>query len=179
MFVNKSSGCANVSVADRIFDDASPLLFLSRQKNYVTVILSTVTTPELLSTDYEALANFRYAMRKFLSFSRRALKAEARLTPEQYEVLLALKAFSGSTGLTIRELSERLQVKHHSAGSLIDKLETMNLLRRQAGVVDRRHVFVRLTPAGSRVLAKVAAIHRRELRVRSPEMIEALLRLRE
>jgi DNA-binding MarR family transcriptional regulator len=138
-----------------------------------------VTTPELLPNDYEALANFRYAMRKFLSFSKRALKAEARLTAEQYEVLLALKAFAGSTGLTISSLSERLQVKHHSVVSLIDKLETTNLVRRQSGVADRRNVFVRLTPAGSRVLAKVAALHRREMRVRSPEMIEALLRLRD
>ena len=138
-----------------------------------------MTTPHLLPDDYEALANFRYAMRKFLSFSKRVLKAEAGLTTEQYEALLALKAFPGSTGLTISSLSERLQVKHHSAVSLIDKLEDLQLIRRRTGVADRRHVFVRLTPAGSRLLAKVAMIHRREIRHRSHEMIEALRRLRE
>jgi DNA-binding MarR family transcriptional regulator len=128
--------------------------------------------------DYEALANFRYAMRKFLSFSKRALAVEADLTPEQYEALLALKAFSGGSGLTISDLSERLQVKHHTAVGLVDKLEDLSLVRRQQGTTDRRQVFVRLTPAGSRVLAKVAVLHRREMRIRSPEMIEALLRLR-
>ena len=117
-------------------------------------------------------------MRKFLSFSRRALAEEAQLTTEQYEALLALKAFSHDTGLTIRDLSERLQVKHHTAVSLIDKLEALQLVRRAQGTEDRRQVFVSLTAAGSRILAKVAVLHRRELRIRSPEMIEALIRLR-
>ena len=134
--------------------------------------------PKLHSDDYDALASFRYAMRKFLSFSRRALAEEAQLTTEQYEALLALKAFSGDTGLNIRDLSERLQVKHHTAVSLVDKLEALQLARRSQGTVDRRQVFVALTRAGARILAKVAVLHRRELRIRSPEMIEALIRLR-
>ena len=99
------------------------------------------------------------------------------MTPEQYEALLALKAFAGDSGLTIRDLSERLQVKHHTAVGLVDKLEELRFVRREQGVADRRQVFVQLSPAGSRVLAKVAGIHRREMRIRSPEMIEALLRL--
>ena len=135
-------------------------------------------TPQLQSDDYHALASFRYALRKFLGFSKRALAAEADLTPDQYEALLALKAFSGDRGLTISDLSERLQVKHHTAVGLVDKLEELCFVRREQGVTDRRHVFVRLTAAGSRVLAKVAVLHRREMRIRSPEMIEALLRLR-
>ena len=135
--------------------------------------------PELHPTDYEALAAFRYAMRKFLSFSKRALKAEARLTPEQYEALLALKVFSGETSMTIGQLSERLQVKHHTAVSLVDRMEELDYVRREPSQADRRQVFVQLTPAGSRVLSKVAVLHRREMRIRSPEMIEALLRLRE
>lgn len=135
-------------------------------------------TRQLHSDDYEALASFRYAMRKFLSFSKRALAVEAQLTPEQYEALLALKAFAGATGLTMSELSERLQVKHHTAVSLVDKLVGLGFVRRDQGTSDRRNVFVSLTPAGSRVLAKVAVLHRREIRIRSPEMIAALLRLR-
>ena len=134
--------------------------------------------PQLLPDDYEALANFRYAMRKFLNFSRRALAAEARLTPEQYEALLALKAFGGPNGMTIRQLSERLQVKHHTVVSLVDKLERSRFVRREPGIDDRRTVYASLTAAGSRVLAKVAVLHRREMRVRSPEMIEALVKLR-
>ena len=131
----------------------------------------------LHAEDYDALASFRYAMRKFLSFSKRVLAAEARLTPEQYEALLALKASATLTGLTISQLSERLQVKHHTAVSLVDKLVGLQLARRESGASDRRHVFVKLTPQGKRLLEKVAAIHRAEIRSRSPEMIEALVRL--
>jgi DNA-binding MarR family transcriptional regulator len=134
-------------------------------------------TLELRQDDYEALASFRYAMRKFLSFSRRALAKEAQLTPEQYETLLALKAFAGQTGLSISELSERLQVKHNTAVSLVDKLEELQYVCRAQGTADRRQVFVTLTPAGSSILAKVAVLHRQEMRIRSPEMIEALVRL--
>ena len=108
---------------------------------------------ELLPDDYEALAQFRYAMRKFLSFSKRTLADEAALTTEQYEALLALKVFSGENGMTVGELSERLQVKHHTAVSLVDKLERLEFVRRKKGIVDRRTVCVTLTAAGSRVLA--------------------------
>jgi DNA-binding MarR family transcriptional regulator len=151
-------------------------LFFARQENYHSVILAGVTS-HLLPDDYHALASFRYAMRKFLRFSRRALAEEARLSPEQYEALLALKAFSDETGLSISDLSERLQVKPHTAVSLVDKLEGLHFVRRVQGTADRRQVFVTLTPAGSRVLARVALLHRREMRLRSPEMIEALVRL--
>ncbi|HKP02283.1 MAG TPA: MarR family transcriptional regulator [Chthoniobacterales bacterium] len=134
-------------------------------------------TRSLQAEDYDALADFRYAMRKFLSFSKRTLAHEAKLTPEQYEALLALKAFSASTGLTIGDLSERLQVKHNTAVGIVDKLEAISLLQREPGVLDRRQVFLKLTPEGDRLLAGLAAIHREEMRMRSPEMIEALVRL--
>jgi DNA-binding MarR family transcriptional regulator len=137
-----------------------------------------VTTPQLQPDDYEALANFRYAMRKFLSFSRGALKTEAQLTPEQYEALLALKASSLESGLTIGQLSERLQVKHHTAVSLVNRMEEVGLVRREPNEEDRRQVFVRMTSTGSEILDKVAILHRQEIRLRSPEMIEALIRLR-
>lgn len=167
-----------VSAADRLIPYFwKEFVFSAGQENYSSVIVTAVR-PQLHPDDYVALASFRYALRKFLSFSKRVLAAEADLTPEQYEALLALKAFSRDRGLTIGDLSERLQVKHHTAVGLVDRLEKVRFVRRQQGIADRRQVFVQLTPAGSRVLAKVAAIHRREMRVCSPEMIEALLRLR-
>ena len=118
-------------------------------------------------------------MRKFLRFSKTTLEVEATLTPEQYEALLALKAFGSSTGLNIGELSERLQVKHHTAVSLVVKLVVRKLVARKPGARDRRQVNLKLTVAGDLLLARVAAIHRKEIRTRSVEMIDALVRLRE
>jgi DNA-binding MarR family transcriptional regulator len=131
----------------------------------------------LVSEDYEALAGFRYPMRKFLRFSKEEL-AIAQLTPEQYELMLALRAFAKpSVGLTIGELSERLQVKHHTAVGLVDKLVVRGAVARRSGDSDRRLVFVQLTNAGTELLAQVAPAHRDKIRELSTEMIEALLRL--
>jgi DNA-binding MarR family transcriptional regulator len=126
--------------------------------------------------DYNALGAFRYAMRKFLRFSKEALAA-AKLTTEQYEALLAVKTRSNSEGITVGELSERLQVKHHTTVTLLDKLVARRLVVRRRASEDRRQVHVKLTPRGDSVLARMAAPHRREIRDRSSEMIEALKRL--
>ena len=133
---------------------------------------------KLQNHDYEALASFRYAMRKFLRFSKEELAERAELTPEQYEALLAIRAFGSRHGLTIGDLSERLQVKHHTAINLVDKLAARNVLVRRPSTEDRRQVYVQLTRKGRGLLSLVAAVHREELKMRSPEMIDALKRLR-
>jgi DNA-binding MarR family transcriptional regulator len=130
----------------------------------------------LRTEDYDALGAFRYAMRKFLRFSKEALAA-AKITTEQYEALLAVKTRSNSKDITVGELSERLQVKHHTAVSLLDKLVARRLVVRRRGSKDRRQVHIKLTSRGDSVLARMAAPHRREIRDRSSEMIEALKRL--
>lgn len=128
--------------------------------------------------DYHSLAAFRYAMRKFLRFSKETLAAHS-LTPEQYEALLALRGFAPPEGLTIGQLSERLQVRHHSAVTLVAKLVERGLLQRKTGANDRRQVFLQLTDKGMEVVQQMAALHRSEIRARSHEMIAALERLRE
>jgi DNA-binding MarR family transcriptional regulator len=130
----------------------------------------------LRTEDYDALGAFRYAMRKFLRFSKDALAA-AKVTTEQYEALLAVKTRSNSKGITVGELSERLQVKHHTAVSLLDKLVARRLVVRRRASEDRRQVHIKLTLRGDSVLARMAALHRREIRHRSSEMITALRRL--
>jgi DNA-binding MarR family transcriptional regulator len=102
----------------------------------------------------------------------------AKLTTEQYEALLAIKSSSGVNGMTVGQISERLQVKHHTAVSLLDKLETRKLATRKRSTADKRHVNVQLTKAGASLLARLAAIHHRELQHRTPEIINALRRLR-
>jgi DNA-binding MarR family transcriptional regulator len=135
-------------------------------------------TPSLPFGDYEALANFRYTMRKFYRFSREILSTKANLTSEQYEALLALKTLSNKDGLSVGDLSERLQVKHHTAVSLTNKLVVQGLVTKKPGRADRRIVHVKLTKRGGELIESLALLHRREMRVRSPEMIEALSRLR-
>ena len=131
----------------------------------------------LTHQDYESLADFRYLLRKFLRFSKDFLRS-AGLSPEQYEALLAIKAFATSSGLTILHLSERLQVKHHSAVNTVDRLAERKLITRQTSATDRRQRHLKLTDRGEKLIEELAAAHRKEMRSRSPEMIKALQRLR-
>ena len=130
--------------------------------------------PSFEEADYQPLAAFRYELRKFLRFSKDLLTTTAGLTPEQYEALLALKAFSIKEGLLVGELSERLQVKHHTAVSLVDKLVKRKLVSRKRGTTDRRQVYVKLTASGAILVGRLAGLHREELRARSAELIAAL-----
>jgi len=124
--------------------------------------------------DYQSLANFRFGLRKFLRFSKEYLIGEADLTPEQYEALLAIRAFPGKNGLLIGELSHRLQVKHHTAVSLAEKLVRRKLVSRRRGTSDRRKVYLRLTGSGTTLVARLARRHRDELRTLIDELIAAL-----
>jgi len=133
--------------------------------------------PRLTADDYEALANFRYLLRKFLRFSKDFLKANGNLSPEQYEALLAVRAFTSIGGLTISHLSERLQVKHHSAVNIVDRLAERKLITREVVKADRRRRQVQLTAEGEKLIDELAAVHRKEIRGRSTEMIKVLERL--
>jgi DNA-binding MarR family transcriptional regulator len=125
------------------------------------------------SRHYEALACFRYILRKFLRFSKNLLRT-SRLTPEQYETLLAVKAFSSREGMTIVQLSDRLQVEHHSAVFVVDRLVAHRLVVRRVGATDRRVRHVLLTRKGEQVLSKLATGHRRELRKHGADIIRQL-----
>lgn len=134
--------------------------------------------PFLTPQDYESMARLRYVLRKFLRFSKSLVNANAKLTTEQYEALLALKAFSDSEGLTVGQLSERVQVKHHTAVSLTDKLAARKLVTKRRGSPDRRYVYVKLTPVGVKVVKLLAAGHRREIRKHAAELIKSLSELK-
>ena len=133
--------------------------------------------PGLTTDDYEALAEFRYLLRKFLRFSKDFLRDRAGINPEQYEALLAIKAFATPDRLTISQLSERLQVKHHSAINIVDRLVEQKLITREAVQTDRRQRHLALTPKGDQLIEQLAAAHRKEIRNRSAELIKALERL--
>ena len=126
--------------------------------------------PKITSkTEYEVPAEFRYTLRRFMSFSKNAAE-EIGLTPQQHQALLAIKGFPGREQITVGELSERLQIKHHSAVGLANRLEAENLINRSAGLTDRRMVFISLTEYGLSILEKLSTIHREELRRLTPQL---------
>jgi DNA-binding MarR family transcriptional regulator len=124
---------------------------------------------------YEALAEFRYQVRRFLRFSDEAAR-QAELEPQQHQMLLAIKG-SPTGRLTIGGLAERLQIRHHSAVELSARAEAKGLLARQRGTEDQRQVFVQLTDAGADALRELSAVHHRELLTAAPELIRVLQRI--
>lgn len=123
---------------------------------------SAPVTMSISKAEYEAIANFRYAIRRFLRFGEQAARKEG-ITPQQHQLLLAIKGFPGREQATVSELAERLQMRQHSMVGLIDRTESQGLVRREQGVVDRRQVFVLLTAEGEDRLRRLADLHRREL----------------
>jgi len=123
----------------------------------------------LREADYVRLARFRQALRRFLRFSENAARG-AGISPAQYQLLLFVRA-SPRPGAVISHLAERLQVRHQSAVGLIDRCQRAGLVRREKDARDRRRAFVRLTPKGARVLARLVLEHYRviaELRSAMP-----------
>jgi DNA-binding MarR family transcriptional regulator len=112
--------------------------------------------------EYEAIAAFRYAIRKFLRFSEQAAR-KAGITPQQHQLLLAIKGFPQRETATVTELAERLQMRQHSMVGLIDRTEAQGLVRREPGTADRRHVFIHLTAGGEALLQRLSMQHRFEL----------------
>jgi DNA-binding MarR family transcriptional regulator len=127
-------------------------------------------------SEYEVLAEFRYALRQFMSFSEQAAK-DVGITPQQHQALLAIKGFPGRDQITIGELSERLQIKHHSTVGLVNRLESEKLITRSSAKEDRRKVFISLTRRGLSVLGRLSQIHREELQRLSPQLRSLLKRI--
>jgi DNA-binding MarR family transcriptional regulator len=133
-------------------------------------------TQALSKADYEALAAFRHALRRFLDFSGEAAK-EAGLTPQQHQALLAIKGFPGRDRVTVGELAEQLVQRHHSTVGLVDRLEAQGLVRRESDPADGRRALVGLTDRAEEALAGLSAIHRAELRRLGPSLATLLERL--
>lgn len=112
--------------------------------------------------DFEALAAFRYQLRRFLRFSEEATRRSG-VTPLQYQLMLQIKGFPGREWASVAELAERLQAKHHGVVALVTRCEAAGLVRRNVGRDDQRRVEVRLTPAGEQCLERLARLHRDEL----------------
>ena len=121
-----------------------------------------MTTRKMSKSDFETLAEFRYALRRFLRFSEESTRSSG-VTPLQYQLMLQIKGFPGRDWANVDELAERLQAKHHGVVALISRCEEAGLVTRNAGRDDKRRVEVQLTTKGDKWLEQLARLHRDEL----------------
>jgi DNA-binding MarR family transcriptional regulator len=129
----------------------------------------------LTLSDYQALAELRYQVRLFLRFSEEAAR-KMGLEPQQHQLMLAIKGLPTGTHPSIGALAERMQIQHHSAVELVNRLSSAGLVRRSRSGQDRRQVLLGLTPKGESVLRKLSIGHKAELRSQGPALVAALER---
>ena len=114
------------------------------------------------TTAIRRLAQFRYALRRFLRFSEQAART-AGVTPLQHQLLLGVAGFTGRGWATISELAECLQERHNGVVALVDRAARAGLVRRDKAGGDRRVVRVSLTPRGRRIIDGLTRLHQKEL----------------
>jgi len=139
------------------------------------VVRYNIMEKSLALADYEALAELRHQIRRFLHFSEQASR-KAGLEPQQHQLMLTLKGLPEGTRPRIGELAERLQIQHHSTVELANRLAARGYVRRHRADEDRREVLLSLTPKGEKVLRELSLHHQAELRMRGPALVAALKR---
>jgi DNA-binding MarR family transcriptional regulator len=122
-----------------------------------------VGSKRLTKQDFEELARFRFGIRRYLRFSEETVRRHG-VTPQQYQLMLALKGFPNRDWAMVRELADRLQLRHHSVVELISRAQREGFVERTTDPDDARAVRVALTGEGERLLGRLSALHRDELR---------------
>lgn len=134
---------------------------------------SKSTDGRLTDADYQALATFRYALRKFTAFSE-AAALTTDLMPQQHQALLVIKVLGLITAPTVGEVADQLMIRHHSAVELIGRLARMELVERVRDPMDRRRIRISLTSRAEKKLAKLSTTHLNELRAIRPMLVRLL-----
>lgn len=124
-------------------------------------------------SDFQAMAELRYQIRRFLRFSEDAAR-QAGIEPQQHQLLLAIRGLPDGVKPTVRALAERMQLQHHSTVGLIDRLVEKGFVCRLRATDDRRNVLVKLTHEGEVFLEKLSLHHLHELRSVGPTFVKVL-----
>ena len=99
------------------------------------------------SIEEEVFLALQLTARKVMDPWAKFLKAEASLTPVQYNLLRILRG-SHPEGRTCGEVSERLVTRDPDVTRIVDRLEKRGLVKRERSIEDRRVVRVFATPKG-------------------------------
>lgn len=126
-----------------------------------------------LTTDrmrLDRLAEFRYQLRKFLSFSETEAERFG-IAAQQYQLMQVIGALPAGESASISFLAERMILRHNSTVELVDRAERAGLVKRASDERDLRRSLVLLTPHGENVLARMVASHLEELEGSTGEQI--------
>ena len=112
--------------------------------------------------DYARLLTLRNGLRRFLRWSEQQAEI-AGLTPNQHQLLLAIRGHDDPRGPTIGEVADYLLLRHHSTVELVDRADNAGLVTRRRDPDDHRVVRLSLTNDGAARLEALSALHLEEL----------------
>lgn len=125
-----------------------------------------------------SLAEFRFQLRKFLSFSEMASERYG-IGAQQYQLMQVIAAIPAGQVATITYLADRMILRHNSTVELVDRAERAGLVRRETDERDLRRSIVQLTAQGQQLLDRLVQEHLSELAPRADNLIVALRNLQE
>ena len=122
------------------------------------------------------LAEFRYQLRRFVSFSETASEA-AGISAQQYQLLQVVATVPEGQESSISYIAERMVVRHNSAVELVDRAEKAGLVQRVADPNDHRRSLVETTSRGNDLLAQLVPVHLAEVRTENGDLLRSLQQL--
>ncbi len=125
---------------------------------------------DIPEADYRALARLRHEVRKFTASSVKAARS-AGLEAQQYQALLAVRAYTGEDSMSTTALADELFISVPAAVELLNRLEAAGLVLRRESELDRRRKVVELTAEARKVLTSLASTHRDELQRHVPALM--------
>ena len=123
-----------------------------------------------------SLAEFRYQLRRFLSFSEAASES-CGIGVQQYQLMQVIAAMPPGQQPSISYLAERMILRHNSMVELVDRAERSGLVRREHDEKDLRRSLVLLTSHGEAILQRLIAQHLEDLMPKCDALIRALKEL--
>ena len=119
------------------------------------------------------LAEFRYQLRTFLSFSESASES-CGIAAQQYQLMQVIGAVPADRQASISYIAERMILRHNSTVELVDRAERAGLVERKHDEHDLRRSLVQLTPQGWGILQRLVALHLEELHQHAEALTRAL-----
>lgn len=119
------------------------------------------------------LAEFRYQLRQFLSFSESSSERHG-IQAQQYQLLQVIAAAAPGQAASVSYLAERMVLRHNSTVELVDRAERAGLVKRHTDERDLRRSIIRLTPMGEQLLRALVSEHVQELERLGERIIQSL-----
>lgn len=118
------------------------------------------------------LAELRFQLRKFLSFSEVASERHG-IQAQQYQLLQVIGSAPASQPASVSYIADRMVLRHNSTVELVDRAERAGLVRRHTDERDLRRSLIKLTPHGEEILRALVPEHLAELDRLSEHIVEA------